>query len=85
MRQERQDLDNRVTVGRHCDLPYLQELVALHCVRILATFIPQLARLRKEITNLFKSDARPKFGFACAPASCNLLELMQNTRRKPRV
>jgi hypothetical protein len=83
MRQERQDLTTE-SLWADIDLPYLQGLVALHCVRILVTFIPQLARLRKDITNLFKSDARPNSGLACAPASCNLLELMQNTQPKPR-
>ncbi|KAJ7108584.1 hypothetical protein C8R44DRAFT_937639, partial [Mycena epipterygia] len=59
MRQERRELTME-SLFEDIDWPYIQELMALHWVRILVTFIPQLAHLRKEVSALFKTDKMTK-------------------------
>ncbi|KAJ7680071.1 hypothetical protein B0H17DRAFT_1232529 [Mycena rosella] len=48
MRQERRELTTEF-LFEDIDWPYIQDLMALHWVRILVNFIPQLAHLRKEM------------------------------------
>ncbi|KAJ7089959.1 hypothetical protein C8R44DRAFT_957834 [Mycena epipterygia] len=59
MRQERRELTME-SLFEDIDWPYIQELMALHWVRILVAFIPQLAHLRKEVSALFKTDKMTK-------------------------
>ncbi|KAJ7847450.1 hypothetical protein B0H14DRAFT_2357176 [Mycena olivaceomarginata] len=59
MRQERRELTVE-SLFEAIDWPYIRELMALHWVRILVTFIPQLAHLRKEVSDIFKSSAMTK-------------------------
>ncbi|KAJ7874602.1 hypothetical protein B0H13DRAFT_2669048 [Mycena leptocephala] len=59
MSKERQYLTAE-SLWADIDLQYLHDLIALHWVRILVTFIPELAHLRKEVTNILKSEAMTK-------------------------
>ncbi|KAJ7768603.1 hypothetical protein DFH07DRAFT_1007816 [Mycena maculata] len=59
MLQERRKLTTE-SLREAIDWPYLHDLIALHWVQILVTFIPQLAHLRKEVSNLLKSEAMTK-------------------------
>ncbi|KAJ7187587.1 hypothetical protein GGX14DRAFT_580947 [Mycena pura] len=59
MQRERKELTVD-TLLADIDWDYIQELMALHWVLILVTFIPQLAHLRKDVTALFNSDKMTK-------------------------
>ncbi|KAJ6628483.1 hypothetical protein B0H10DRAFT_2209395 [Mycena sp. CBHHK59/15] len=59
MRQERRSLTTE-SLFDDIDWSYIEDLMALHWVRILVHFLPQLSHLRKEISDLFKSDAMTK-------------------------
>ncbi|KAJ6628087.1 hypothetical protein B0H10DRAFT_2209762 [Mycena sp. CBHHK59/15] len=59
MKQERRKLTID-SLFHDIDWAYLQELTALHWVRILVTFIPQLPHLRKDLSAALKSDRMTK-------------------------
>ncbi|KAJ6617040.1 hypothetical protein B0H10DRAFT_1948722 [Mycena sp. CBHHK59/15] len=59
MRQERRSLTTE-SLFDDIDWSYIEDLMALHWVRILVHFLPQLSHLRKEISDLFKSEAMTK-------------------------
>ncbi|KAJ7501869.1 hypothetical protein B0H11DRAFT_2188720 [Mycena galericulata] len=59
MRRERRELTME-SLFEDIDWDYVQELMALHWVLVLVTFIPQLAHLRKEVSALFKSEGMTK-------------------------
>ncbi|KAJ7939198.1 hypothetical protein B0H13DRAFT_2300950 [Mycena leptocephala] len=59
MQQERRQL-NIDSLYTAIDRPYIHELTALHWVRILVYFIPQLAYLRQDVTAAFNSAQMTK-------------------------
>ncbi|KAJ6631665.1 hypothetical protein B0H10DRAFT_1772569 [Mycena sp. CBHHK59/15] len=59
MRRERRQLSVQ-SLFADIDWEYIQELMALHWVLVLVTFIPQLAHLRKVVSALFKSERMTK-------------------------
>ncbi|KAJ7244495.1 hypothetical protein C8J57DRAFT_1680834 [Mycena rebaudengoi] len=59
MKQERKQMTTE-TLFEDIDWDYIHELTALHWVRILVTFVPQLAHLRLEVEAAFNSDRMTK-------------------------
>ncbi|KAJ7447560.1 hypothetical protein B0H11DRAFT_1878681 [Mycena galericulata] len=60
MKQERKEMTTE-SLYDDIDWDYIHELTALHWVRILVTFIPQLAHLRKAVEAAFDSEKMTKF------------------------
>ncbi|KAJ6628266.1 hypothetical protein B0H10DRAFT_1778257 [Mycena sp. CBHHK59/15] len=59
IKQERKEMTTE-SLYDDIDWEYIHELTALHWVRILVTFIPQLAYLHKEVATAFNSDRMTK-------------------------
>ncbi|KAJ7846812.1 hypothetical protein B0H13DRAFT_2285702 [Mycena leptocephala] len=59
MKQERKQMTTE-SLCDDIDWDYIHELTALHWVRILVTFIPQLAHLRKAVEAAFNSERMTK-------------------------
>jgi hypothetical protein len=59
MKQERKEMTTE-SLYEAIDWDYIHELTALHWVRILVTFIPQLAPLQREVETAFNSEKMTK-------------------------